>query len=318
MWRWLSRCLAVALCAAAGATAIGLLGAWSVIADAFTHLRLHLALAALVLAALMLPLNRRWSAFGLAVALVNIGFVLTFSQAPRAQPGHGPSLKVMTVNVLYPVENDAQIIAQIAAEQPDVVLIQELTRARAGLLEKLRATYPWQVDCSQGWRCDVAIVSRHPWDAAEADPVGPTGTKLAWARFGPQWANLMVASLHLKWPLISNQSAQLASAREFLARHNGPVIVAGDLNAAPWSAAVQSFTRAARLTSAGGFMPTWPRRTTGQGQLCTLCVPQLQIDHILVSHHIGVVDVHRGQDVGSDHLPLLAVLRLPSSVAQAR
>lgn len=310
-------CLVLAILGLAIVTVAGMFGPWSVAADALTNFRVHLAILALFLAACALGANGQLAAMATVVAVVNLGLAFSYDRSPRVSPTGGKTLKVMTVNVLYRVENDDQILAQIAAEDPDVVFFQELTRARQGLLTRLQTHYPWQISCAGAWRCDVAIVSRHRWDTAQARPVGAAGTKMAWARFGSEWSNTLVASVHLQWPFVSNQMAQLQAVTNFLAGHAGPIIVAGDLNAVPWSAAVRSFTRQAQLHSAGGFVPTWPRRTFGEGQPCVLCVPQLQIDHVFVSQQFRVLSMRSGADVGSDHLPLIAELELPRTLAAA-
>jgi endonuclease/exonuclease/phosphatase (EEP) superfamily protein YafD len=265
---------------------------------------------------------------GLAIAVGNVAAALPIEQAraatkPSTMAGGALRLKVLTVNVLFRVRNDEQILAQIATEQPDVVLFQELTPARASLLRRLQADYPWQAHCADAvardvrWACDVAIVSRHPWETASAQSLGHDGAKMAAARFGADRGGLLVASIHLKWPLVSNQAAQLAAVRDALAGHQGPIIVGGDLNAVPWSAAVRGFTRESRLRSAGGFMPTWPRRTFVDGVRCALCLPQLQIDHVFVSDQVRVQSVRTGDDVGSDHLPLIAEVELFMRTAES-
>ena len=262
-------------------------------------------------------MNWQLATVAVIICMVNLGLAFTYDRSPHVASSGGTPLKVMTVNVLHRVDNDDQIVAQIRAENPDVVFFQELIGARQGLLKRLEALYPWQISCTGAWRCDVAIISRHRWLTAQARPVGESMTKLAWARFGPELGGALVASVHLKWPLISDQTAQLQSVTNFLSSHPGPVIVAGDLNAVPWSAAVRSFTRQAHLNSAGGFVPTWPRRTFVQGAPCMICIPQLQIDHVFVSPQFRVLSVRAGADVGSDHLPLIADLELPRTLAAA-
>jgi endonuclease/exonuclease/phosphatase (EEP) superfamily protein YafD len=315
-------CVLISLTGLGLATAASLLGPWSVLADAFSHFRMHMAAGSLLLAGIAVALagksvDPRLFGAALLIALINAGLSLAYDWAPRVASAGGPTFKVLTINVLHRVNNDDEILAQIAVEQPDVVLFQELNRARRSLLQRLQASYPHQISCAGTWTCDVAIVSRHPWEAAKAEPVSYQGhsAKLAWARFGAARGNLLVASLHLRWPLVSDQAAQLAAVRETIADHTGPMIVAGDLNAAPWSAAVKGFTRQSHLRSAGGFTPTWPRRNFANGTACTLCIPQLQIDHIFVSDNIRVLGVRAGPDVGSDHLPLIAELELPRQVA---
>jgi endonuclease/exonuclease/phosphatase (EEP) superfamily protein YafD len=75
-----------------------------------------------------------------------------------------------------------------------------------------------------------------------------------------------------------------------------PLIVAGDLNATPWSSA---FAVAARhgLDRASGLAPTWPRRHVG-----------IPIDHVLADTHWRRGEAQRGPDIGSDHLPVRVAL----------
>lgn len=312
----------VALTALGVATVAAFLGPWSQFADAFSHFRLHMSAFALLSAALAIASGglaraRKAAVIGLLIAIINTMTSLGVSEVAEAAPAGGTPLKVMTINVLYRAANDEQIVAHITAEQPDVVLLQELTQARAGLLDRLHAAYPWQVHCGSAaptgeqWSCDVAIVSRVPWESARADAIGDEGAKLATARFGAAHEGLLVGSIHLKWPLISDQAAQLRAIANEIAGHRGPIVLAGDLNAAPWSAAVRAFIRQSNLREASRFTPTWPRRTFVGGRPCALCVPQLQIDHVFVSAHVRVVGAHAGDDVGSDHLPLIAELALP-------
>jgi endonuclease/exonuclease/phosphatase (EEP) superfamily protein YafD len=309
--------LTLGLAGLAIATAAGLLGPWSIVADAFSHFRFHIALLALLLTAAALHIDWRLAAVGAFIAAANVALALTYAQAPRAVSAGGTAFKVMTINVLYRADNDARIIAQIEAENPDLVFFQELTKDRLDLLGSLKGRYPWQITCAGAWRCDVAIVSRHRWETAQAQPVGAAQTKMAWARFGPEWGNALVATVHLKWPLVSNQMAQLQAVARITAGHAGPVIVAGDFNAAPWSAAVKTFTKQSRLHAAGGFVPTWPQRTFVNGASCLLCFPQLQIDHVFVNSQVQVFAFRTGADIGSDHLPLIAELELPRTIAAA-
>lgn len=303
------------LAAAALATFVGLLGDWSIVADGFSHFRVQLALMALPLGVAALFFDRRLTLAAAVIAAANIALASTYARTPVVAAAGGTTLKVMTINVLHGVDNDPQIVAQIAAQNPDVILLQELKQSRLSLLQHLMRDYPWQVSCAGAWACDVAIVSRRRWETAQAQPVGSAGAKMAWARFGQEWGGALVASVHLRWPIFSDQSAQLRGVGEVLASHRGPVVVAGDLNSAAWSAAVRSFTRQSQLASAGGFVATWPRRTSVGGHPCMLCVPQLQIDHILVNRQIRVLAVQPGGDVGSDHLPLIAELEFTRSVA---
>ncbi len=74
-----------------------------------------------------------------------------------------------------------------------------------------------------------------------------------------------------------------------------PTIIAGDFNATPWSSALTqtSFKRAS------GLQPTWPFRYIG-----------IPVDQVLVSDHWRVKDYQVGDNIGSDHLPVISSVSL--------
>lgn len=79
-----------------------------------------------------------------------------------------------------------------------------------------------------------------------------------------------------------------------------PTIIAGDLNATPWSSALLG-THSRDLARITGYAPTYP--TEGRG------IVGFPIDHILVSPHFGRIQSERGPNIGSDHLPVRGALR---------
>jgi endonuclease/exonuclease/phosphatase (EEP) superfamily protein YafD len=80
-----------------------------------------------------------------------------------------------------------------------------------------------------------------------------------------------------------------------------PTVLAGDLNATPWSSAFSGLA-AKWLRRATGIVPTWPAAGAW--------LPGIPIDHVLVSRHWAVVSQERGPDLGSDHYPVLVRLAL--------
>jgi vancomycin resistance protein VanJ len=92
-----------------------------------------------------------------------------------------------------------------------------------------------------------------------------------------------------------------------IARHERPLIVAGDLNAPETSPVIRTLLdRGLRdaFSSAGrGYGYT-------HGHSTMLSISFLRIDHILVSPDIGVVDAFAGGKDGSEHRPVIADLLL--------
>ena len=90
--------------------------------------------------------------------------------------------------------------------------------------------------------------------------------------------------------------AQLAA---FVREQKQPVVLVGDLNSSSWSRAFQDLLRDAHLieTRLGrGVQATWP---------AWLPIPQVPIDHALVSRGVRVHARFVGDRVGSDHLPVV-------------
>ncbi len=83
-------------------------------------------------------------------------------------------------------------------------------------------------------------------------------------------------------------------------------ILAGDLNATPWSAASKRIADAAGMTAAGPAGPTWLYRRLPE----FLRFAGLPIDRIFTKGDVVVHSVNRLAPVGSDHLPVLVEFSL--------
>ena len=104
-----------------------------------------------------------------------------------------------------------------------------------------------------------------------------------------------VAALHLSF-VVPNAAAQLRRLSGYLPRHR-PSVVAGDCNL--WGPLATRMVHGHRRAVRGR---TWPAHR-----------PHSQLDHLLVSHEVDVVDAAVLAPAGSDHLPVRATLRVPSA-----
>ncbi|KAB2849782.1 MAG: endonuclease/exonuclease/phosphatase family protein [Hyphomicrobiaceae bacterium] len=308
-------CVILGLSAIAAFTLLASMGEPAGLSDAFSTFRLHFAFGASAIALMGLWLGRVTAIAGLALAFVNL-LAGDHPLSPVVPPANGKPLKVMTFNTLYRVENGDRIISEIARHDPDIVFLQEQVVGKQWIYERLKTRYPFQVYCRRVGECDTAILSRYPWISAEAKKVGRDGASFALARFGAELNNLTVATVHLKWPQYSSQLAQLARAWDHLKDSKGEIILAGDFNAVPWSGTLRTFSANTGLRTTGGLAATWPARHHRTGRPCLWCVPQLQIDHVLVSSGIRVTAAAVGKDLGSDHLPVHVELELPMLVSR--
>jgi endonuclease/exonuclease/phosphatase (EEP) superfamily protein YafD len=99
------------------------------------------------------------------------------------------------------------------------------------------------------------------------------------------------------------RDAELLLAAEAVRREGGAALLGGDLNAVAWSAITALVQRIGGLLDpriGRGFFVTFP---------VWLPAPlRVPIDHVLATPGFGLVALERLPDIGSDHLPLHAVL----------
>ncbi|MEO0358376.1 MAG: endonuclease/exonuclease/phosphatase family protein, partial [Pseudomonadota bacterium] len=116
----------------------------------------------------------------------------------------------------------------ITSHDPDVIMLQEISRTNVGLLAVLRSAYPHQTYCPGNGRFGTAVLSKWPTSGVQHCTDRTTITQLS-----TPWGDVWTVSLHLYWPFPMGQSDQLRSIMPQLSALDGPVILAGDLNMLP-------------------------------------------------------------------------------------
>jgi endonuclease/exonuclease/phosphatase (EEP) superfamily protein YafD len=89
------------------------------------------------------------------------------------------------------------------------------------------------------------------------------------------------------------------------------VILVGDFNTSLWSPYYYKFVEKTRLINGRrgfGVQPSWPT---------DLPIFYIPIDHCFVSPEFQVLNSRVGENVGSDHLPLITDLVIPESGASS-
>jgi endonuclease/exonuclease/phosphatase (EEP) superfamily protein YafD len=132
----------------------------------------------------------------------------------------------------------------------------------------------------------------------------------------PDIGKLRIVGVHLHLPYRAEvQTRQIdwliAQRRTFA----GPAIVAGDFNMTPWSYRLQRLLASTGLRRHATFLRSWP---TNRHPQFGLPVPAFLIDHVLSTPDIKAVSIRTGPEVGSDHLPVVARVRLPQAQGAIR
>jgi endonuclease/exonuclease/phosphatase (EEP) superfamily protein YafD len=285
---------------------------WLVL-NAVPELRAQLAIIAVVAAIANAAFDYRTAALiALFCAVVNLGAIVqSIDAVAGVPPTAGPEFRVMTFNIsAFNTERGATVDA-IRAAKADIVVVQEATDGWLTALEPLRRDYryvaPADVAASQG----MLIFSRYPIvQFRQLQPISEYYPYLAATLQLPS-ATLTLLAIHPPRPLRVGESVDrdiyFKRVAEHVQRLEGPVIVAGDFTATPWSRPFAELVRSAGLTKAWSLQPwlsTWPSWLPHIG---------IPIDHILANGRVAITGVRLGPDGGSDHFPVIATLRLRSN-----
>ena len=258
--------------------------------------------------------RRQWLAISFAVPTL----LITLNYAPLFLPRGSVALagnepfKVMSFNIWSRNENITDLSALIAAEQPDILLLQELkpyqahqlTKALANLYQATELNFAYEPDIEQG------VISRYPLTPLGAYPnKGRAQKVLAETPNGAITIWNIHPSSRRGWLLRYQQISALLT--EDILPSGGPVILGGDFNTTEQTQAyrlVDQHLDNAHWEAGWGFgfsFPSPERRFRGD-----LSFPSLvRIDHIFYSDHLFAHQAGTlAGSAGSDHLPIVATL----------
>lgn len=216
------------------------------------------------------------------------------------------SIRLMSSNLLASNVSHEAILAQISQIDPDVILFQEYTSQWHRILNDALTEYPHRVVYTLDSPFGIAAYSRLPIVEGQVDsiasfPVVDIKVQLA-------QVPVRILGVHPIPPMsdrtYNSRNEYLNSVAMESRLYDGPMAVAGDFNAVPWSWHFKKMLDDGKLKSARdgfGLKPTWP------GNFVPLWIP---IDHILHNSHLSVIDFDTGKSAGSDHKPIWVDLSL--------
>jgi endonuclease/exonuclease/phosphatase (EEP) superfamily protein YafD len=274
----------------------------------FTHFRLQYTVIALLLAIIFVARREGWYAVVLlGAAAANASLVVPWYGAGTAATGSN-ELKLMSANLRASNGIHDKLFALVAAEEPDLLVFQEVTPAWAESLRRLAADYPHRLVEPRAGNFGISLFSKHPLVSAIAVDSEPLTlpTLIATVAIGGREVGLV--GTHPMIPLgphnFDARNAQLEQIGRLLQKMPNPRILVGDMNVSMWDMSYKLLENRTWLRNSRkgfGVLPTWPT---------FLPFAMIPIDHVLVSEDIGVLDVRTGPRIGSDHLPLIVTLVL--------
>lgn len=280
----------------------------------FSELLSHFELQYFLGSLLFLPLSwiaaNYWSMAGAVFALaINSSGMISFYYAGwRRRVGRQP-LKIALVNINHANSAYARFASWAKAQPLDVLVVQEVNQAWADALNSLNQQYPFSIVLPRERGSGIALYSRMPMESSSLELGEGDDRPGIQASLTIRNKIINIVSFHPRAPIRKGHFAlrnrMLAAAAGHLQNMDSPKICIGDFNTSPWSYYYRSFLRQTQLKdgrNARGLLPTWPTFLIFRW----LMVP---IDHCVISNDIRVVKMKTGEDIGSDHLPLMIDLK---------
>lgn len=275
-------------------------------------IRFHVAALMLPLV-LILLLGRAWIRALLFVAVAGYsvyegGSVIASQQALRSSVADAQTRPLFTFigfNLLTFNENGAQIADFLTSSDADILLTME-SEPIFDHMDRMLETFPYVSPCLDN-DCGVRLFSRTPLENVRIKSLGDIWkNRFILAEAEIDGVRFTVAGTHLTKPYFDHEAAgEIAQITDALGQVEGPILLAGDFNAAAWSDDVARMARRRDLAPGPGYPATWPVRSGPFG------VP---IDNVFARGPLVITDIEALPDaMGSNHRGLKASI---SVVAQ--
>ena len=281
--------------------------------DLFVHFPMHYIVILLVAAPVAWRLGRRrTAAAAVALSLLNVPAVageLLPADRP-VQVAHGPELRVLTFNISA-LNSEPRDVAALAHDiNADVVGLIETTPEILAVLGREMETWPHQWTAPEADYLGLTLYSRVPIIDARLVFFGRAAVPNLLATLDVKGRHLTFVLTHLAPPFGGDLSGMRDEHLEEMAPRMRelprPLLLCGDFNVTPFSGHFQRFVEASGLvdTRAGfGMQLTWPSFAGPLG---------IPLDHCFASEDLAIRNRTIGDSAGSDHLPVILDIALPS------
>jgi endonuclease/exonuclease/phosphatase (EEP) superfamily protein YafD len=286
-------------------TTLGFFGQYDWRLDLLSHFREQYVLFFVVVLVAAICLRTR-----VGIILSMLGILLNASPflpfyVPRSPVREGQRLLVLSANVQ--VDNTAydRLRSYIAKLQPDIIVLEEVNTVWLSQLTPLRLAYPYAVVAARNDYSGMLMLSKLPLKQPRVVPLGRQRLSSVVATVLWEGKEILIIGTHPYPPLGARSTAlrndQIQAVGKFITAQSLPVVLVGDFNASPFSYPYRQLLSATDLSDCAegfGYQATWQYRPF---------VPLLGIslDHCFHSPELSVAESFVGEDIGSDHRPIV-------------
>jgi endonuclease/exonuclease/phosphatase (EEP) superfamily protein YafD len=216
------------------------------------------------------------------------------------------SVKIVCINLLSSNRQIESVEQFIDEQNTDILVLQEFTPFWQSMITKKLAGFPYQKLIPREDNFGIAVFSKIKVKSFEEKQFGKSGVPSVQADLELDKSGITFIATHPLPPVGKSYSdmrnEHLSNLANDISKMENDVVLVGDLNTSSFSVHFKDLIRTSGLRDSRrgfGILPTWP----------SWFFPlQTTLDHCLVSDGIVVKSRLTGNDIGSDHLPIIVEL----------
>jgi len=254
-------------------------------------------------------------------SLVFYGLILLFGQGvfmtqtyikatPFMTQQTGEQLTILQYNTHRHSDGGKKIVDWIEQnhEKLDIVFLQEINPELKSELKRLQALYPYFI-CPEGSWCERAFFSKSPIKAGSLRPYQTTYSHYIDVMIETaKGKTLQFIGIHAMCPASPDhlimRNAQFEELGHLLNKSTEKYkLITGDFNVTPYSPAYKRLIKQGNMKYPRTHSGSWPSHFKVNAL-------RIHIDHLLVSDSIDYVSQHVGDNIASDHLPVITTIQL--------
>lgn len=212
---------------------------------------------------------------------------------------------VLSANVQRDNRDFSKVMQLVHKTNPDVIVLEEVTEEWMRELTSLKKSYPYQLIAARNDFFGMALFSKYPLKKQNVKKFNNTESPTLVSDIEVDGKDITIIGIHpvppfSKWNT-ELRNDNLEKLSQFINRQQNPVIVVGDMNATIFSYPYRKFVKDTTLANCAdgfGYRSTWYHKPY---------IPPfgLQIDQCFYQAPIKVLDSYVGDDIGSDHKPIV-------------
>ena len=289
---------------------LGFFGRWVWFFDNIQNFLIHQLTLACLFFFVFLFRSISWSCFSLSIILIASVYVF-HRYTPSLQIDNentGPTYKILSFNVLTSNIEHKKFIEFVNDINPDFILLLEVDKQWMNAVEPIKKLYSSSVERVRPDNFGIAFLSKYPISTSRIISFGDYDIPSTIANLKFDEKKLTIIGTHTLPPISktywSDRNRHLIALKKKMDEYDDQgLIAAGDLNVTPWS------EHGSQFSGKGGYLniydmlfnPSWPSKFYPFG---------IPIDFIMYNSYVEKVNYRVGNDLGSDHLPVILEFKL--------